>query len=116
MFPELLDANCDELVLEFANREMAEVDLLAELTSAGRHVAAGVVDVKNYHLESPEEVAVRIDRILDAGVPPGRLTVVPDCGFSQTARWATTAKLRSLVGGRDLVRGRVTTQEVEPVA
>jgi 5-methyltetrahydropteroyltriglutamate--homocysteine methyltransferase len=112
----MLRFEVDELVLEFANREMAEVDLLAELTSAGRHVAAGVVDVKNYHLESPEEVAVRIDRILDAGVPPGRLTLVPDCGFSQTARWATTAKLRSLVGGRDLVRGRVTTPEVEPVA
>ena len=38
-----------------------------------------------------------------AGVPPDRLTLVPDCGFSQTARWATRAKLRALVAGRDLV-------------
>jgi len=41
-------------------------------------------------------------------VPPPRLTLVPDCGFSQTARWATLAKLRALVDGRDLVRGRGT--------
>jgi 5-methyltetrahydropteroyltriglutamate--homocysteine methyltransferase len=43
---------------------------------------------------------------LAAGVPPERLALVPDCGFSQTARWATTAKLRALVAGRDLVLGR----------
>ena len=102
----------DELVLEFANREMAEVELLREITDAGRDVAAGVIDVKNYHVESAEEVANRVDAILETGVPPERLTLVPDCGFSQTARWATTAKLRALVAGRDLVRGRPrATQE-----
>ena len=96
----------DELVLEFANREMAEINLLPELVDAGRDVAAGVIDVKNYHLESADEVARRIEGILAAGVPADRLSLVPDCGFSQTARWATIAKLRALVAGRDLVRGR----------
>jgi 5-methyltetrahydropteroyltriglutamate--homocysteine methyltransferase len=102
----MLGFHVDELVLEFANREMAEIELLREIVDAGRDVAAGVVDVKSYHLESANEVAARIDAILATGVPPGRLTLVPDCGFSQTARWATTAKLRALVAGRDLVRGR----------
>ncbi|MFL5775915.1 MAG: methionine synthase [Chloroflexota bacterium] len=101
----MLNFDVDELVLEFANRELSEIDVLRELTDAGRDVAAGVIDVKNYHLESAQEVAVRIDAILDTGVPPERLTLVPDCGFSQTARWATTAKLRALVAGRNLVRG-----------
>jgi 5-methyltetrahydropteroyltriglutamate--homocysteine methyltransferase len=105
----MLHFRVDELVLEFANREMAEVDLLGEIAAAGRDVAAGVVDVKNYHLESPEEVAERVDAVLAAGVPAERLTLVPDCGFSQTARWATTAKLRALVAGRDLVAGRAPT-------
>ena len=104
----MLGFRVDELVLEFANREMAEVDLLGEITGAGRDVAAGVVDVKNYHLETADEVAERVDTVLAAGVPPARLTLVPDCGFSQTARWATTAKLRALVAGRDLVAGRTT--------
>jgi len=102
----MLSFRVDELVLEFANREMAEVDLLGEIAAAGRDVAAGVIDVKNYHLESADEVAERIDAVLAAGVPAERLSLVPDCGFSQTARWATTAKLRALVAGRDLVAGR----------
>ncbi len=95
----------DELVLEFANREMAEVNILGEIAAAGRDIAAGVIDVKNYHLESPDEVAERTEAVLDAGVPIERLTLVPDCGFSQTARWATVAKLRAMVAGRDLVLG-----------
>ncbi len=102
----MLGFRVDELVLEFANREMAEVGILGEIAAAGRDVAAGVVDVKNYHLETAEEVAERVDGVLVAGVPPERLTLVPDCGFSQTARWATIAKLRALVAGRDLVAGR----------
>ena len=102
----MLRFDVDELVLEFANREMAEVEILGEIASVGRDVAAGVIDVKNYHLETADEVAERIETVLAAGVPPERLTLAPDCGFSQTARWATTAKLRALVAGRDLVRGR----------
>ncbi|HTC86254.1 MAG TPA: hypothetical protein VK656_06095, partial [Candidatus Acidoferrum sp.] len=42
----MLGFRVDELVLEFANREMAETDLLPEIVSAGRDVAVGVVDVK----------------------------------------------------------------------
>src|SRR6476646_100969 len=96
----------DELVLEFANREMVEIEILREVADAGRDVAAGVVDVKNSHVETAAEVAARIDAILATGVPPERLALVPDCGFSQTARHLAVAKLDALVAGRDLVRGR----------
>ena len=96
----------DELVLEFANREMTELDVAVEVTAAGRDIAAGVIDVKNSYLETADDVAWRIDRLLAAGVPEARLLLVPDCGFSQTSRAATLPKLRALVAGRDLVRGR----------
>ena len=95
-----------EFVLEFANREMAELDVAADITAAGRHLSAGVIDVKNYYLETPDDVAWRIERVLEAGVPETQLSIVPDCGFSQTARWATRPKLAAMVAGRDLVRGR----------
>jgi 5-methyltetrahydropteroyltriglutamate--homocysteine methyltransferase len=95
-----------ELVLEFANREMAELDVAADITAAGRHLSAGVVDVKNYYLETADDVAWRIDRLLEAGAAEARLSVVPDCGFSQTARWAVKPKLMAMVAGRDLVRAR----------
>lgn len=98
----------DELVLEFANREMAELDVAAEVTAAGKDLAAGVIDVKNYYVETADDVAQRIDRLLAAGVAEDRLLLVPDCGFSQTARWATKPKLRALVAGRDLVLGRAS--------
>jgi 5-methyltetrahydropteroyltriglutamate--homocysteine methyltransferase len=101
----ILRFDVDELVLEFANREMVEVGILGEIAAAGRDIAAGIIDVKNYHLESAGEVAERTEAVLAAGVPAERLTLVPDCGFSQTARWATRAKLRALVAGRDLVLG-----------
>ncbi len=95
-----------ELVLEWANREMAELDVARDVAAAGRDLGAGVIDVKSYHLESADEVAARIDALLAAGVPADQLLLVPDCGFSQTARWATRPKLRALVAGRDLVLGR----------
>jgi 5-methyltetrahydropteroyltriglutamate--homocysteine methyltransferase len=101
----------DELVLEFANREMAEVAILGEITASGRDVGAGVIDVKNSYIETAEDVAERIEAVLAAGVPAERLTLVPDCGFSQTARWMTRAKLAALVAGRDLVLGRTKKED-----
>ena len=93
-----------ELVLEYANREMAELDLLEELTDRF-DIAAGVIDVKNSYVETPNDVAERVERVL-RHVPEERLSLVPDCGFSQTARGVTKGKLAALVAGRDLVRGR----------
>lgn len=110
----MLRFEVDELVLEFANREMSEVDLLREISDAGRDVAAGVIDVKNSHVETADEVAARIDAILATGIPPERLTLVPDCGFSQTARHLAVAKLRALVAGRDLALGRSGIGAVAP--
>jgi 5-methyltetrahydropteroyltriglutamate--homocysteine methyltransferase len=105
----MLGFHVDELVLEFANRELAEIELVAELAGSGRDVAVGVVDVKSYYIETAADVADRIERILATGVPAERIALVPDCGFSQTARWATRPKLRALVAGRDLVLGRPAT-------
>jgi 5-methyltetrahydropteroyltriglutamate--homocysteine methyltransferase len=104
---QMLALNVDELALEAANRELAELPLMGEI-SAVRHLAVGLVDVKNYYLETPEDVAERIRKVLDY-VPPERLTVVPDCGFSQTARWAARAKLQTMVAGARLVRAELTT-------
>jgi 5-methyltetrahydropteroyltriglutamate--homocysteine methyltransferase len=101
----MLGFHVDELVLEFANREMAEVEILGEIAAAGRQVAAGVIDVKNSYVETADDVAERIERVLAAGLPADVLTLVPDCGFSQTPRAAARAKLRALVDGRDLVLG-----------
>ncbi len=102
LFPHILDVDADEIHMEFANREMAEVELTRQVVEAGKTVAAGLIDVKNYFVETPEIVAERIRRVL-AYVPPDRLVVTPDCGLSQTARWAARAKLQAMVEGAKIV-------------
>lgn len=106
IFSEMMAFHVDQLLLEFANREMAEIELLAEVARE-KEVAVGVVDVKSYYIETPEDVAERIRKVL-AVVPAERLTLIPDCGFSETARWASRAKLHALADGAALVRQELT--------
>lgn len=106
LFPHILDAKADELAMEFANRELAELALTARVEEAGKSVAAGLVDVKNYFIESPSIVAERIRAVLEH-VSPENLVVTPDCGFSQTARWAAREKLINMVLGAKIVRGEL---------
>lgn len=92
-----------ELVLEFANREMAEIEVLGQL--AGRfHIAAGVVDVKSFYVETAEEVARRLERVLHH-VPVDKLSATADCGFSALPRAVAREKMRALVTGAGMVRG-----------
>jgi 5-methyltetrahydropteroyltriglutamate--homocysteine methyltransferase len=103
LFPFILDTHTDELALEFANRELAEIELGKQVAEAGKTLAAGLIDVKNYYIETAEDVADRIRTALKY-VPAEKLTIVPDCGFSQTARWASRAKLKTMVAGTQIVR------------
>ena len=66
-------------------------------------VAVGVVDVKSYYVETPEDVADRARLCLKYS-PPERLSFAPDCGLSQTARWAARQKLNNMVAGVKKVR------------
>jgi 5-methyltetrahydropteroyltriglutamate--homocysteine methyltransferase len=101
LLPALRDARCDQLVLEFASREMAEIELLREV--GDREVAVGVIDVKAYRVETVDEVAARLRRVLEV-VPAGRLWVVPDCGLWETPRASAVGKLGAMVAGARLVR------------
>jgi 5-methyltetrahydropteroyltriglutamate--homocysteine methyltransferase len=68
-----------------------------------------LVDVKNYYVETPADVAERIRAALRY-VAPEKLSVTPDCGLSQTARWAARAKLRAMVDGVKIVRRELVGQ------
>jgi 5-methyltetrahydropteroyltriglutamate--homocysteine methyltransferase len=102
---QMMQFNVDQFVLEFANRELADLPICREISSV-RELAVGLVDVKSYYIETPEDVAERIEKVLEH-VPVERLTIVPDCGFSQTARWAARAKLKAMVAGTNMVRRRL---------
>jgi len=83
--------------------ERAEIELVAEIAKHGTGVAVGIIDVKNYYIESPVDVAERVRRCLKFA-PPERLSFAPDCGLSQTARWAARQKLVNMVQGVGIVR------------
>ena len=68
-----------------------------------KDVAVGIIDVKSYYIETPEDVADRVRLCLEHA-PPERLSFAPDCGLSQTARWAANAKLKNMVAGVKRVR------------
>ncbi len=105
LFPHVGRVRVHQLALEFASREMAEIELLAELPDT-MDVAVGLVDVKNTWIEPPELVAERLRSVLRL-VDAERVSVTPDCGFSQTARHIARAKARAMVDGVRLVRSEI---------
>lgn len=66
-------------------------------------VAVGVVDVKSYHVETPAQIADAVRACLKHA-PAEKLVFAPDCGLSQTARWAARQKLANMVAGVRMVR------------
>jgi len=102
MFPDFLNFNVDEIHLEMASREFSEIALIGEVARV-KDVAVGIVDVKSYYIETPEEIARRVRLCLEYA-PAERLSFAPDCGLSQTARWASKLKLKNMVEGVKIVR------------
>lgn len=102
MFPAFLNMHLDEIHVEMASREFAEIELIS-LIAQKRDVAVGIIDVKSYFIETPEVVAERV-RLCLKHAPADRLSFAPDCGLSQTARWAAKTKLKNMVAGVELVR------------
>lgn len=103
LFPAFFDLPVDEIHLEMASREFAEIELIGDVAKRDIDVAVGIIDVKNYYVESPSEVAERV-RLCLKYAPAERLSFAPDCGLSQTARWAARQKLANMVQGVSIVR------------
>lgn len=105
MFPAFLGMNVDEIHVEMASREFAEIEVIGAIAKQ-KDVAVGIIDVKSYYIESPEDVAERV-RLCLRHAPAERLAFAPDCGLSQTARWAARRKLQNMVAGVRLVRSEL---------
>src|SRR5256885_14238885 len=102
MFPAFLDLLVDEIHVEMASREFAELEIIAEIARK-KDVAVGIIDVKSYYIETVEEVASRVRACLKHA-PAERLSFAPDCGLCQTARSAAKQKLKNMVEGVRKVR------------
>jgi 5-methyltetrahydropteroyltriglutamate--homocysteine methyltransferase len=102
MFPAFLDFKVDEMHLEMATTVFKEIEFVEPITKR-MDAAIGVIDVKGYYIETPEEIAERV-RLALKYAPADRLVFAPDCGLSQTARWAARLKLQNMVEGVAIVR------------
>jgi 5-methyltetrahydropteroyltriglutamate--homocysteine methyltransferase len=94
----------DHLILEFAHRGYDELDYFKALKPE-IGLGLGVADIKSTVVETPEEIARRIEHA-EKVLGEGRVTYIhPDCGFWMLKRSIADAKMRALVAGRNLYLG-----------
>jgi 5-methyltetrahydropteroyltriglutamate--homocysteine methyltransferase len=100
----LNELHVDHLVLELARRPASDLEALKQVRPE-ISLGLGVIDIKENVVESPEEVARRIERA-EKQLGEGRVGWVhPDCGFWMLHRSVAERKISALVRGRDLYLG-----------
>lgn len=105
LFPAVLAANVDQLVLEFARKGDADLKLLSRY-GWDRAVGVGVVDVKTEQVEPTEVIVNRIRRALEV-VRPEQIVVNPDCGLRHLPAAVARDKLRAMVAATIIVRSEL---------
>ncbi len=105
LFPAVLEARVDQLVLEFARKGLEDLRLIKEYAWPSE-LGLGVIDVKSSAVESAELVAARIRRALEY-VDPARLVINPDCGLRHLSPEVARQKLRAMVAGAAMVRSEL---------
>lgn len=112
LFPVVLSARVDQLVLEFARKGLDDLRLIREYAWPSA-LGLGVIDVKSPAVETPDLVAARIRRALEY-VDPARLVINPDCGLRHLAPEVARSKLRAMVSGAAIVRSELSTPSTRP--
>jgi 5-methyltetrahydropteroyltriglutamate--homocysteine methyltransferase len=104
MMPMFKDAHVTAIHFEATHRDFREMEAYRHFPS-DKVLGLGFIDVKDPNIETPEQVATRIRRVLNAGiVPPERLLVMPDCGLGYMSRSVAAGKLKAMGEGVRLVR------------
>ena len=101
----LARATVHQLALEFASREMAEIELLASFPTP-MDVAVGLVDVKNTWIEPPELVAERLRTVLQVHRRRSGSRSRPTAASRRRPGFIAARKLASMVAGCGWCGGR----------
>ncbi|GAA1312939.1 hypothetical protein [Pseudonocardia xinjiangensis] len=105
LFPAVLDAAVDQLLLEFARKGDEDLQLI-ERHGWERTLGVGVLDVKTADVEPVDVIEKRIERALQV-VPADRIVVTPDCGLRHVPAGAARAKLHAMTTAAAAVRDRI---------
>lgn len=95
----------DQLVLEFAHRDYSELEALREIDPRIA-LGIGVIDIKTNVVETPDEVAQRIEHAVAVLGVERVQWVHPDCGFWMLPRSVADRKMAALTAGRDRFLGK----------
>ncbi|MDQ2733701.1 MAG: methionine synthase [Pseudomonadota bacterium] len=102
VFPALAKSSIDQVSLECIHSHVPP-DLMRLLE--GKDVMVGVIDVASDVIETPEEIAETIGKVLRF-VPKERLIACTNCGLAPMRREVAEAKLAALGKGAVLARQR----------
>ncbi|MEY2535339.1 MAG: 2-hydroxypropyl-CoM lyase [bacterium] len=97
--------NVEQLVLDFALRDMADVHALKDMPK-DREVQAGVIDVRTLQIETDDEIVARIHKLLDV-VPAEQVYLSTDCGLKALPRFCAKEKIHALVRSARRVRAEL---------
>jgi len=90
----------DHFVLEMARRSLEEIAVLRGLDERFG-IGLGVIDIKSTMVESPSDIARRLEQV-EKVLGPGRVRYIhPDCGFWMLKRSVADRKMQALVQGRN---------------
>jgi 5-methyltetrahydropteroyltriglutamate--homocysteine methyltransferase len=92
---------------------LVDLDALKSLP-ADKEVAIGVIDVRTTMVESPQQVAERIRKVLSV-VRPERVYLTTDCGM-KPPRMVARVKLQALAQGAQLVRQKLGVRQLVATA
>jgi 5-methyltetrahydropteroyltriglutamate--homocysteine methyltransferase len=108
LVPAVLDANVDQLILEFARKGYEDLEVIQRF-GWDRALGLGVIDVKTEQIESAELIARRIHRALGT-FPADKLIINPDCGLRHLPADVARSKLAAMVEGTVAVRRTLPTE------
>ena len=110
LLPALQELNVDMTMFELRDMDEYDRELLRRLP-ARMQVGCGCLTAKQHGVETPEEVAGHVRKVLEV-VEPERVVLHPDCGFSPGTYWNISIddvydKLRSEVLAAEMLRAEV---------
>jgi 5-methyltetrahydropteroyltriglutamate--homocysteine methyltransferase len=98
--------HCDHILIEMAFRGYEELQYFRDELDPRIGLGLGVIDIKVNTVETPDEIARRIESAAGFIGAERIKWVNPDCGFWMNKRSIADRKIAALVKGRDLYLGR----------
>ena len=102
IYPRLLDLAVDQLDLEFANSDFANLDIFKNPPFT-KEIAVGVLDAHSHIIETKDKVKENIKKALEV-FPLEKVYIDPDCGLKTRTPEEAEAKLKVMVSAVKEVR------------